>query len=199
MLEDPTPGVCSGRGARRFSPWPGGFTLVELLTVVAIIAIIAAFALPNFVKQTDRAKVSEAKETLLQLAKLVESYSALNNRFCPACTDAAAHTYAYSENGNGVEDTGGNRLTSWLTGSIAFNPKLSASGAVVRYDYDFSATGGQTYTVIATPVTGRGAPNRKLQITYALVSGTQARQLQYCIDLGGGMSCELDPSKWEES
>jgi prepilin-type N-terminal cleavage/methylation domain-containing protein len=199
MLGIQGPEVSGRRRWRRAHRLPRGFTLIELMTVVAIIAIIAVFALPNFVKQTDRAKVSEAKETLLQLAKLVDSYAALNNRFCPTCTDAAAHTYAYSENGNGVEDTGGDSLTSWLTGSIEFNPKLAADGTAVRYDYAFSGTGASDYTITATPVAGRGAPSRTLRILYGLVPGTQARQVQYCIDVGGGMSCDLEPRKWDES
>ena len=37
------------------------FTLVELLVVVAIVGILSAIALPNFMSQTDKAKATEAK------------------------------------------------------------------------------------------------------------------------------------------
>jgi prepilin-type N-terminal cleavage/methylation domain-containing protein len=51
-----------------------GFTLIELLIVVAIIAILAAIAVPNFLEAQTRAKISRSKADLRTIAVAVESY-----------------------------------------------------------------------------------------------------------------------------
>jgi prepilin-type N-terminal cleavage/methylation domain-containing protein len=52
-----------------------GFTLIELLIVVAIIAILAAIAVPNFLEAQTRAKISRVKADQRTLATAIESYS----------------------------------------------------------------------------------------------------------------------------
>jgi type II secretion system protein G len=58
-----------------------GFTLIELLIVVAIIAILAAIAVPNFLEAQTRSKVSRAKADMRSLATATESYRVDNNRY----------------------------------------------------------------------------------------------------------------------
>lgn len=60
---------------------PKGFTLIELLIVVAIIAILAAIAVPNFLEAQVRAKVSRAKTDMRSVATALESYAVDNNRY----------------------------------------------------------------------------------------------------------------------
>lgn len=51
-----------------------GFTLIELLIVVAIIAILAAIAIPNFLQAQIRSKVSRVRSDLRTMATGMESY-----------------------------------------------------------------------------------------------------------------------------
>ncbi len=66
-----------------------GFTLIELLIVVAIIAILAAIAVPNFLEAQVRAKVARVKNDLRAVTTGLESYRVDNNKY-PLGTDNPA-------------------------------------------------------------------------------------------------------------
>ena len=57
------------------------FTLIELLIVVAIIAILAAIAVPNFLEAQTRSKVSRVKADMRSVATAVEAYSIDYNHY----------------------------------------------------------------------------------------------------------------------
>jgi type II secretion system protein G len=60
------------------------FTLIELLIVVAIIAILAAIAVPNFLEAQTRSKVSRAKADMRRIATGLEAYYVDNNHYPPS-------------------------------------------------------------------------------------------------------------------
>ena len=58
-----------------------GFTLIELMIVVAIIGILAAIAIPNFLKFQAKSKQSEAKTNLKAVFTAQTSYFGENNQY----------------------------------------------------------------------------------------------------------------------
>ncbi len=66
-----------------------GFTLIELLIVVAIIAILAAIAVPNFLEAQTRAKVSRNAADMRSLATAIEAYVIDQNLYPPSTRGGA--------------------------------------------------------------------------------------------------------------
>lgn len=64
-----------------------GFTLIELLIVVAIIAILAAIAVPNFLEAQIRSKVSRVNADMRSLAIAIESYRVDHNKYAEGTDD----------------------------------------------------------------------------------------------------------------
>ncbi|HQO33543.1 MAG TPA: prepilin-type N-terminal cleavage/methylation domain-containing protein [bacterium] len=58
-----------------------GFTLIELLIVVAIIGILAAIAVPNFLNAQIRAKLARCEADMKSLETAIESYKMDNNAY----------------------------------------------------------------------------------------------------------------------
>ncbi len=102
-----------------------GFTLIELMIVVAIIGILAAIAIPNFVKFQCRSKQSEAKTNLKALFVAQEAYRGEYDFYAvvPQVTQA----------------------NQTVINPAGWNPK----GAKLRYNYE--AAGGAT-TFLASAI-----------------------------------------------
>lgn len=85
-----------------------GFTLIELMIVVAIIGILAAIAIPNFSKFQQRARQSEAKTNLKAFFTAAQSYF--------------AEFGSYQCNDCGFAPTGKNRYGYSLSSSKTISP-----------------------------------------------------------------------------
>jgi prepilin-type N-terminal cleavage/methylation domain-containing protein len=58
----------------------GGFTLVEIMIVVAIIALLAAIAVPGFLRARKRSQASRIMTDLRQIDAAVDQYAIENNK-----------------------------------------------------------------------------------------------------------------------
>jgi len=67
----------------RMIPIPNGFTLIELLIVVAIIGILAAIAVPNFLNAQTRATLARCYADLKALYNAMEMYRLDHNSYVP--------------------------------------------------------------------------------------------------------------------
>src|SRR3990172_6049759 len=91
-----------------------GFTLIELLIVIAIILILIAIALPNFLEAQIRARVTKAKGELRSLATALFSYQ-LDWKLYPNRGDSDYADPTVTRVNNGMR---------WLTSPVAYLTSL---------------------------------------------------------------------------
>ncbi len=105
----------------------GGFTLVEIMIVVAIIALLAAIAVPGFLRARKRSQASRIINDLRLIDSAVDQYAIENNKASGATVNTADWTN-YLKKGTNLYSTGkdilGNDYGAQTVDSL---PKVPAS------------------------------------------------------------------------
>ena len=106
----------------------GGFTLVEIMIVVAIIALLAAIAVPNFLRARKRSEASRVLEDLRMLDSALDQYAIEHNK-ASGTSVAFADLQPYIKTGTALYNSGGNDMFgNPFTGfSVDTVPKISAT------------------------------------------------------------------------
>ena len=135
-----------------------GFSLIEIMIVLALIAILSAVSSYYYSNWIKKSRKTEAKTNLSALALLIEEYNSIYGRYCPDCTDSNNHIYVYKENDDGTILS--DNITNWLD----FKPKQASDSSMVRYDYKIVANSNNNYLITANPVLSRQVLSDSLTI-----------------------------------
>ena len=127
-----------------------GFTLIELMITVAIIAIIAAIAVPNYTDYITRSKFTEAHGQLADLRVKMEQYYMDNRR------------YSTTTGGGTCGIPGGNAPTT--QGTRYFTYTCASTSA--------NAAGDQQYTLTAAGIAGQGLEGLSFTLNHANARST---------------------------
>lgn len=112
------------------------FTLIELLIVVAIIAILAAIAVPNFLEAQTRAKVARAKNDLRVIATGLESYAVDCNTYPWSNNSSRALMYGLIRPGYKPTLERLSTPVAYLSGGGNYNDPFKAQGAYQGADLE---------------------------------------------------------------
>jgi prepilin-type N-terminal cleavage/methylation domain-containing protein len=165
-----------------------GFTLIELMVVIAIIIILAAIAIPNYLSMTARAKKSRVASDFAALATALETYKTDWNTYPVFATAATIITQGAAPalpttSGVGAELTGTGSVNNKATGGSAtaagdmppiqyvtlsvlksmINPYSNASGDGYQYTGVAATTATSSHWLLTAPTTS-GAIDTKTSL-----------------------------------
>lgn len=115
-----------------------GFTLLELMIVVAVVAILASIAIPAYNDYVKRAKRAQAQGALLEFASAMERTFAEKNNYCDVGTTVVANC------GTGDGDSGA---------PTNFSTTVPVDGGTPFYNLTINAA-RTSYTLTATRTGG---------------------------------------------
>ncbi|MBV8884823.1 MAG: type IV pilin-like G/H family protein [Chroococcidiopsidaceae cyanobacterium CP_BM_RX_35] len=161
-----------------------GFTLIELLVVIIIIGILAAIAIPTFLKQTANAKQATAKSAVGFVNTAQTVYRTENTQFASTFSNLAlglsstTNNYTYSVSGLGD--------TATVTAQTNDSSLKGYSGGNVRYVF----LNSQSESAIASAICEVNSPGTGLPATPYPLNSNQSNA-NAAIGCNGGSETQL--------
>lgn len=104
-----------------------GFTLIEILIVIVILAVLATIVLPRMLAQPENALVAEANQQLGALARAQDNYKQLTG----SATGITPINWATL----GLQNPGATRFTYACTGTTCTATRVGGTGGTITIDY----------------------------------------------------------------
>jgi general secretion pathway protein G len=120
----------------------GGFTLIELVVVIVILAILAAVIVPRFFGRTDDAKISSALTTIKSIDDAVALYNADTGSFPPSIDALINNPQVKGWNGPYLKNQTSVPLDPWGH----------------QYIYNCPGGNGRDYDIISQGPDGKNTP-----------------------------------------
>lgn len=114
-----------------------GFTLIELMIVVAIIGILSAIAYPNYTRYVQESKRTDAAVAIMTAAQAQEKYFSQNLRYAYSQSElgigATSENDLYNITVSGVESDGSTACTSTSTSCTSYTITATAKSGTSQY------------------------------------------------------------------